>query len=62
MKSRGKKKPPKPMVAITTIHDEGKQAESEVKNNLEAVQQQVQAEKFWAGRNLAARRSARAAA
>jgi hypothetical protein len=63
MKSNRKQKTAKAAVVIKVdATDLNANADNSMKQNRDAMQEQSQAEQFWAGRNLAARRSARAAA
>jgi hypothetical protein len=63
MKSKRKPKTAKAAVAIKMdATDLNATADNGMKQNRDAQQEQSQTEQFWAGRNLAARRSARAAA
>jgi hypothetical protein len=63
MKSNRKQKTAKAVVVIKVdATDLNANADVNVKQNRDDLQEQSQAEQFWAGRNLAARRSARVAA
>jgi hypothetical protein len=63
MKSNRKQKTVKSAAAVKVdATDLNANTNVNVKQNRDALQEQSQAEQFWAGRNLAARRSARAAA
>jgi len=62
MKNRGKRTPAKSVVPLPLVESEGTAATTDLAQYRRARKKQARAEAFWAGRNRAARRSARAAA
>jgi hypothetical protein len=62
MKNRGKRTSAKPVVPLPLVESEGAAAKTDLEQYRQTRKKQARAEAFWAGRNRAARRSARAAA